>query len=133
MESEYLTMYVGIIAGCMVIITLTVIVVGLQTFKTMKRTHLFLESMQHELGFISTKAALTFHEFNEFLGYLKIETSSLGAKSSLALEELHEMINYIHVETKSLAYKASAGIAKVTLGSLVIDGLFKFIQKDKKK
>lgn len=113
----------------MVLITAMVAVIWLQASKTMKRTYTFIDTMQHELSFLSTKVALTLHEVNEFIGYLKTRTSSLEAKSFSVLHELHEMIGYIHIETKSLVHKASNGIAKVTVGSLLIDGLFKIFQK----
>lgn len=133
MNNELLTIYVGIIAGCMVLITLMVAVIGLQAFKTMNRMYAFLDNIQHEFSFLFTKASLTMHELNVLIEHLKVETSSLGAKSFLTLHELQEMISYIHIETKSLAYQASSGIAKITLGSLAIDTLFKFFLKNKNK
>ncbi len=133
MDNELLTIFVGIIAICMVFIAVTVVVVGSRVFKTMKRVHEFIDSVQQELSFLSTKVALTLHDISEFIFYLKTQTSSLGAKSFLALHELHEMISYIHTQTRSLVYKAANGITKVTLGSLAIDALFKLFQKNKTK
>ncbi|MDD5158143.1 hypothetical protein [Sulfurimonas sp.] len=129
MNNELLTIFVGIIAVCMVFISIVVVVIGLQVFKTMKRLHGFIDSVQSELSFLSTKAALTLHEVNELIGSLKIETRSLGAKSLAGLHELHELIGYLHEQTKSLALKASNGIAKVTFGSLAIGALSQFFKK----
>lgn len=132
MNNELLTIFVGIIAVCMLLITVTVILIGLQAIKTMKRTYEFIDRMQNELSFLSTKAALTLHEMNELMSYLKTQTGSLGTKSLLTLDKLHEILAYIHVEIQSLALKASNGITKVTLGSLAIDAIFKFFNKDKR-
>lgn len=129
MNNELLTIFVGIIAACMVFMTVVVVVIGLQIFKTMKRAHKFIDSVQNELSFLSTKAALTLHEMNELIGNLKAETRSLGGKSLAALNELHELIGYFHEQAKSLALKASNGIAKVTFGSLAIGALSQFFKK----
>ncbi|MDY0116698.1 MAG: hypothetical protein RBR59_03865 [Sulfurimonadaceae bacterium] len=108
MDNELLTLFVGIIAVCMVLLTVMVAVIGLQAFNTMKKVDLFIINMQNEVNFLFTKAALT-------------------------MNELQEMTSYIHIKTKSLAYKASNGIAKITLGTLVIDTLFNIFQKTKTK
>ncbi len=133
MNNELLTVFVGVIAVCMILITVLMAVVGLQALKTMKKVHQFIDSMQSELSFLSTKVVLTLHETNELIGSLKTEMRSLSAKSLSTLYELHEMLGYLHVQTKSLALKASNGIAKVTLGSLAIDALFRFFNKNKTK
>ena len=132
MNNELLTIFVGIIAICMLFITIAIVFIGLQAFKTMKRTYEFIDSIQNELSFLSTKAALTLHEMNELMSNLKTETHSLGTKSLLTLDKVHEILSYVHDETKSLALKASNGIAKVTLGSLAIDAIFKFFNKHKR-
>ena len=131
MNNELLTVFVGIIAVCMILITGMIAVIGLQVFKTMKRVHEFIDNIQSELNLLSSKMASTLHEANELLRSLKIEIHALGTKSLLTLHELHEMLTYLHVQTKSLALKASEGIARVTLGSLAIDALFKFFNKNK--
>ena len=133
MNNELLTIFVGVIAVCMIFITVTITVIGLQALKTMKRTHEFIDSMQNELSFLSTKVVLTLHEANELIGSLKTEVHTLSIKSFSALHELHEMLSYVHAQTKSLALKASNGIAKVTVGSLAIDALFNFFNKKKTK
>lgn len=133
MNNELLTIFVGIIAMCMVFITVVVVVIGLQVFNTMKRLHEFVDSVQSELSFLSTKAALTLHEVNELIGNLKAETRSLGGKSLAALHELHELIGYFHNQAKLLTLKASNGIVKVTLGSLVIGALSQFFKKNQTK
>ena len=132
MNNELLTIFVGIIAVCMLLITVAIVLIGMQAVKTMKRTHEFIDNIQNELSFLSTKAALTLHEMNELMNNLKIETHSLGTRSLLTLDKLHEILGYIHVEIQSLALKASNGIAKVTLGSLAIDAIFKFFNKHKR-
>lgn len=124
-----LTVFVGIIAVCMVIITSVIIFVGMQSAKTMQKTQEFMSHLQNELSFISTKAALTLHEVNELLAHLKDETKALSDKSKLSLHELHDLISYLHDETKTLALKASNGIAKVTVGTLAIGALSQFFKK----
>ena len=132
MNNELLTIFVGIIAVCMLFITVAIVLIGMQAVKIMKRTHEFIDNIQNELSFLSTKAALTLHEMNELMNNLKIGTHSLGTRSLLTLDKLHEILGYIHVEIQSLALKASNGIAKVTLGSLAIDAIFKFFNKNKR-
>lgn len=129
MDNQMMTIFIGIIAVCMVIITAVIIVVGLQTLKTTRRLHEFIAYAQNELSFLSTKIALTLHETNELMTHLKGESTSLSRKSMLALHEIHDLINYLHEQTKSLVLKASNGIAKVTLGSLAIGALSQFLKK----
>jgi uncharacterized protein YoxC len=132
MNNELLTIFVGIIAVCMLLITVAIVLIGIQAVKTMKRIHEFIDSIQNELSFLSTKAALTLHEMNEMMSNLKTETHSLGTRSLLTLDKLYAILGYIHVEIQSLALKASSGITKVTFGSLAIDAIFKFFNKDKR-
>lgn len=129
MGGEWMTIFVGIIAICMVFITTVIIFIGLQTLKTMKRVHEFIGQAQSEISFLSTKAALTLHEINELIAHLKIETRSISEKSLMALHEAHDLISYVHDETKTLALKASSGIAKVTVGSLLIGALSQILKK----
>lgn len=129
MNGEWMTVFVGIIALCMVFITVVIIVIGLQTLKTMKRVHEFIGQAQNEISFLSTKIVLTLHEINELIAHLKIETHSLSEKSLMALHEAHDMLDYLHSQTKDLALKASNGIAKVTVGSLIIGALSQFLKK----
>jgi uncharacterized protein YoxC len=133
MNNELLTIFVGIIAVCMIFITVILAVVGLQALKTMKKVHEFIDSVHSELSFLSTKVALTLHETNELITSMKSEMRILGAKSLSTLYELHEILSYLHAQTKSLALKASNGIAKVTVGSLAIDALFRLFKKNKTK
>lgn len=128
-ETELLTLFVGIIAFCMLIITSVVIFIGVQSVKTMQKAQEFVSHVQNELSFLSTKAVLTLHEVNELLSHLKEETKVLSDKSKLSLHELHDLISYLHDETKTLALKASNGIAKVTIGSLAIGALSQFLKK----
>jgi len=129
MSGEWLTIFVGIIAACMIVITVAVVVVGLEAQKTSKRMNEFMAYTQSELSFLSTKAVLTLHEVNEFMGHLKTQTYSLSNKSLLALHEVHDLISYVHNQTKDLAIKASSGIAKVTMGSLIIGALTQIFKK----
>lgn len=129
MGGEWMTVFVGIIAVCMIFITAVIIIIGVQSLKTMKRIHEFIGQAQNEISFLSTKVALTLHEINELIGHLKVESKSLSQKSLLALHEVHDMIDYLHTQTKALALKASNGIAKVTIGSLVIGALSQMLKK----
>lgn len=128
-EQQLLTLFVGIIAICMVIITVVIVYVGIHSIKTMNKVHEFIAHVQNELSFISAKAIVTLHDVSELLAHLKGETRSISEKSTLALHEIHELISYLHMETRSLALKASNGIAKVTIGSLAIGALSQFFKK----
>ncbi|HLD23061.1 MAG TPA: hypothetical protein VJA83_03900 [Sulfuricurvum sp.] len=128
-EAGLLTVFVGIIALCMVVITAVILFIGIHSIKTMEKTQEFIAHVQNELSFLSTKGALTLHEVNEFLAHLKEETKALSDKSKLSLHELHDLISFLHDETKELALKASNGIAKVTIGSLAIGALSQFLKK----
>lgn len=129
MSGEWMTIFVGVIAICMVFITVVIVFIGLEALKTMKRVHEFIGLAQNEISFLSTKAALTLHEINELISLLKVETKALSQKSFLALHEAHDMIDFLHTQTKSLALKASNGIAKVTIGSLIIGALSQLLKK----
>ncbi len=129
MNNETLTIFVGIIAACMVIITLVVVFVGFHTIKTMQKGNEFISIVQNELSFLTTKGALTLYELNEFISHLKEQTGPLSEKSLSALHEIRELVSYIHEETRSLAMKASGGIAKVTIGSLAIGALAQIFKK----
>lgn len=128
-EQQLLTLFVGIIAICMVFITMVIVFIGINSMKTMLKIQDFMTHVQNELSFLSTKAVLTLHEVNELLINLKQETRSLSEKSKLSLHELHDLISYLHDETKELALKASNGIAKVTMGSLAIGAISQFFKK----
>lgn len=128
-EQQLLTLFVGVIAICMVFITIVIVLIGINSIKTMEKAQEFMAHLQNELSFLSTKAILTLHEVNGLLGQLKEETKSIGEKSKLSLHELHDLISYLHDETKELALKASNGIAKVTIGSLAIGALSQFLKK----
>jgi uncharacterized protein YoxC len=128
-DNQMMTIFIGIIALCMVIITAVIIMIGIQSLKTMQRIHEFISYTQNELSFLSTKLVLTLHETNELMTHLKIQSSALSQKSMLALHEVHDLINYLHGQTKNLVLKASNGIAKVTLGSLAIGALSQFLKK----
>jgi len=132
MENDWLTIFVGIIALCMVFITGVIIFIGIQTYKTMERTNEFITHVQNELSFLSTKAAVTLHDVSELLIHLKDETRSISSKSLQALNEVHTLISFLHDETQSLALKASNGIAKVTVGTLAIGALSQFLKKKPK-
>ncbi|MDD5051875.1 MAG: hypothetical protein PHO27_03965 [Sulfuricurvum sp.] len=129
MDNGLLTIFVGIIAVCMLFITVVIIFIGIHMIRSMQLLHEFVAHVQNELSFLSTKAALTLHEVNELLGHVKEETLSISEKSKLSLHELHDLISYLHDETKNLALKASNGIAKVTIGSLAIGALSQFFKK----
>jgi len=129
MENQLMTIFIGIIALCMVFITLVLIVIGLQAIKLLKRINELSIQIQSELSFFATKAALTLQELNALIVQLKSESLILSQKALQALHESHEMIEYLHDQTKALAIKASGGIAKVTMGSLVISALSQLLKK----
>lgn len=129
MNNEMLTIFVGIIAACMVIITLVVAFIGFHAIKAMQKGNEFISIVQNELSFLTTKGALTLHELNEFINHLKEQTGPISEKSLSALHEIRELVSYIHEETRSLAMKASGGIAKVTIGSLAIGALAQIFKK----
>jgi uncharacterized protein YoxC len=128
-DQQLLTIFVGIIAICMIFITIVIVFIGINSIKTMQRVHDFIGHLQHELSFISGKAVVTLQDVSELLGQLKGETRSITEKSLMSLHELHALIAFFHDELKSLALKASNGIAKVTLGTLVIGALSQFFKK----
>lgn len=128
-EQQLLTLFVGIIAICMMLITAVIVYIGINSIKTMNKVNEFIAHLQHELSFISGKAVVTLQDVSELLGQLKGETRSISEKSLLSLHELHGLIAFLHDETKSLALKASNGIAKVTLGTLAIGALSQFFKK----
>ena len=128
-DQQLLTLFVGVIALCMVIITAVIIFIGVHSVKTMHKVHDFIAHAQNELSFLSTKAAVTLHDVSELLGHVKGESRTISEKSVLALHEIRNLIAYIHDETKSLALSASNGIAKVTVGTLVIGALSQFFKK----
>jgi len=128
-DQQLLTIFVGIIAICMIFITIVIIFIGINSIKTMQRVQDFIGHLQHELSFISGKAVVTLQDVSELLGQLKGETRSITEKSLMSLHELHALIAFFHDELKSLALKASNGIAKVTLGTLVIGALSQFFKK----
>lgn len=129
MQNELLTVYVGIIAICMVVITAVIIFVGIQSLKTMKRLHEVMGQVQNELSFLSTKVVLTLHEVNELMRILKEQSGSLASKSMQILHESHSLISYFHNEIKNVALKVSGGIAKVTVGSIAVSALAQFFKK----
>lgn len=128
-EQELLLIFVGVIAVCMTIITVVILFIGIQTVKTIQKMHEFVDLVQNELSFLSTKAAVTLHDVSELLVHLKGETRSVSEKSLLALHEMRDLIAYVHDETKTLALKASNGIAKVTIGTLAIGAMSQFFKK----
>lgn len=130
-EQQLLILFVGIIAICMVFISVVIVLIGINAMKTMQKVQEFMTHVQNELSLLSTKAVLTLHEVNELLINLKEETKSLSDKSKLSLLELHGLISFVHDETKELASKASNGIAKVTIGSLVIGAMSQLFKKKK--
>lgn len=129
MDNQLLTVFVGIIALCMVLISVVILIIGIHTIKTIERVHEFMSHAQQELSFISAKGILALHELSELIVQLRGETRTLSQKALEALHETHDMIDYLHDQTKSLALKASNGIAKVTLGSLVIGALSQYLKK----
>ena len=128
-EQQLLILFVGIIAICMLFITIVIVYIGINSVKTMNKVHEFTAHLQNELSFISGKAVVTLQDVSELLGQLKGETRSLSEKSLMSLHELHGLISFLHDETKSLALKASNGIAKVTIGTLAIGALSQFFKK----
>lgn len=129
MNNETLTIFVGIIAACMLIITLVVVFIGYHAIQTMRKGNEFIAQVQHELSFLTTKGALTLHEVNEFIKNLKEQTQPISEKSLSALHEIRELVSFIHEEAKELTVKASNGIAKVTIGSLAIGALAQIFKK----
>lgn len=131
--TETLTIFVGIIAVCMVLISIVIVLIGIHIFKTTQKLQQFVGLVENELSFLSTKAALTLHEVNELLQHLKDESKTLSDKSKLSLHELHDLIRFVHDETKTLALKASNGIAKVTIGTLAIGAISQMFKKKSTK
>lgn len=129
---DTLTAWIEVIAICMVIITLVIVAVGFYAVVSLKKSQEVLRQAQQELSFVSSKAVLVLHEAGELMTSLKSQSSSLGEKSLNILHEAHEMIGYVHDETKQLALKASNGIAKATVGSLIIGAVAQFIKKNDK-
>jgi len=132
MNTELLTLFVGIIAVCMVIITVVIALIGFHTVKMMQKTQEFIAIVQNELSFLTTKAASTLYEVNDFIKHLKEQTTPISEKTLSALHEIHDLVSYIHEQTRSLAMKASGGIAKVTVGSLAIGALAQIFKKNSK-
>lgn len=132
MNNELLTLFVGIIAVCMIIITVVIALIGFHSIHMIQKSQEFIVQVQHELSFLTTKGALTLHEINEFMKHLKDQTQPISEKSLSALHEIRELVSYIHEETKELALKASNGIAKVTIGSLAIGALSQIFKKNSK-
>lgn len=132
MNTELLTLFVGIIAMCMVIITVVIALIGFHSIQMIQKSQEFIAQVQHELSFLTTKGALTLHEVNEFMKNLKDQTQPISEKSLQALHEIRDLVSFIHEETKELAVKASNGIAKVTIGSLAIGALSQIFKKSSK-
>ena len=132
MNTELLTLFVGIIAVCMVIITVVIALIGFHAVKMMQKTQEFIAIVQNELSFLTTKAASTLYEVNDFIKHLKEQTTPISDKTLSALHEIHDLVSYIHEQTRSLAMKASGGIAKVTVGSLAIGALAQIFKKNSK-
>ncbi len=129
MNHDLLTLFVGIIAGCMVVITLVIALIGLHAIRVMHKLQEFMHYAQSEFGSLGMKAAVTLQEINNLLIHLKEQSGSLSDKSLSALHEIRELVTYIHEQTKDLALKASNGIAKVTIGSLAIGALSQIFKK----
>jgi len=128
-ELQLLTIFVGVIAICMILITTVIVFIGIHSVRTMQKMHEFIAHVQNELSFISTKAAVTLHDVSELLVHLKSETRTVSEKTTLALHEVRNLIAYIHEQTQSLALSASNGIAKVTVGTLIIGAISQFFKK----
>ena len=94
MESSLITFFVGIIAVCMVIITIVVVHVSFEVRKSI-------------------------NQFNECMAYVQAELKFLSVKMALTLNEVHDVV-----------LKISSGIAKVTLGSLLIGTVSKIFKKE---
>lgn len=129
MNNDLLTFFVGIIAACMVLITIVIALIGMHAVRLMQKTQDFMQSAQNEFGSLGMKAAVTLQEVNNLLSHLKDQSGSISDKSLSALHEIRELVTYIHEETKDLALKASNGIAKVTIGSLAIGALAQMFKK----
>lgn len=129
MNHDLLTIFVGVIAACMVLITLVIAMIGLHAVRLMQKVQEFMQHAQNEFGSLGMKAAVTLQEINNLITHLKEQSGSIGDKSLSALHEIRELVTYIHEETKDLALKASNGIAKVTIGSLAIGALAQMFKK----
>jgi uncharacterized protein YoxC len=132
MNTDLLTLFIGIIALCMVIITVVIALIGFHAVKMMQKSQEFIAVVQNELSFLTTKGASTLYEVNEFIKHLKEQTTPISEKTLSALHEIRDLVSYIHEETRSLAMKASGGIAKVTVGSLAIGALAQIFKKNSK-
>lgn len=132
MNTDLLTLFVGIIALCMIIITVVIALIGFHAVKMMQKSQEFIAAVQNELSFLTTKGASTLYEVNELIKHLKDQTTPISEKTLSALHEIRELVSYIHEQTRSLAMKASGGIAKVTVGSLAIGALAQIFKKTSK-
>lgn len=103
-EGGMITVFLGIMAVCMVIMTIIVVIVGLKVHKTMNQLQTFVKHTEKELTLFFAKAVLSFHE-------------------------LHQLTRYLHTQTKALTLKASNGIAKVTLASLLVSVVSAILKK----
>lgn len=131
-EQELLLIFVGIIALCMIVITCAIVFIAIQSARTRRKVHEFVSHVQDELSFISAKTAVMLHDISELLTHIKGETRTVSEKSLLTLHELRSLIAYVHDETKTLALKASNGIARVTVGTLVLGAVSQFFKKKPK-
>lgn len=131
MDHQLMTVFIGIIAVCMVIITTIVLYIGLEVIRSIKTINKFVAHIENELSFISTKAAIALHDLSEFIQQLKGESRNIGEKGQLALNEVRNLVSFLHDEAQSLALKASNGIAKVTIGTLAIGVLSQIFKKNK--
>lgn len=129
MNHDLLILFVGIIAACMVVITLVIALIGLHAIRLMQKLQEFMYYAQSEFGSLGMKAAVTLQEINNLLIHPKEQSGSISDKSLSALHEIRELVTYIHEQTKDLALKASNGIAKVTIGSLAIGALSQIFKK----
>lgn len=73
MERELIIFFIGIIAVCMVIITIVVVRMSFEVQKTINRCNESMEYVQSELKFLSTKMALTLNEVHGVV--LKVSAS----------------------------------------------------------
>lgn len=103
-ESGMITVFLGIMAVCMVIMTVIVVVVGLEVYKTLQHLQAFIKHTEKKV-------------------------TRLFRKGKLSLHELYELTHYLRTQTKAFTSKASNGIAKVTLVSLLVKAVSALLTK----
>ncbi|WP_309498765.1 hypothetical protein [Sulfurovum sp.] len=106
-DQQLLPLFLGIIAICIVIITVVISFVAIQHTRTM-------------------------HKVNAFIALGQDRLSTLSNNLSTITEESSDLLKKLGDESRFLTFKASSGIAKLTNASLVFKALSQFFKKIQK-